>query len=244
MDGQPVGSAAKLVEAFQEVEQLLRTRSTARQESKETALGEGVPALQRATTIQPMPLNKVRSAPTLPRPRQAVVEMDDSDDEEVRKAKCEKGPKRSVALKIAARRVLDSDPPELPMAKHKVQGLHGLEHYELVNIGALQSSCELLGESVTVDTMLQHRRQRELKDRLKRSEPEKKRWPDTSASRSLSWEERQEQVMMRRQQRRQEEAYRRLAATRQVRKLCRGGGSINDAMAHQFVPQVSEGLEE
>ena len=38
------------------------------------------------------------------------------------------------------------DPPELPMAKHKVQGLHGLEHYELVNIGALQSSCELLGE--------------------------------------------------------------------------------------------------
>ena len=110
-------------EAFQEVEQLLRTRSTARQESKETALGgngtrwnlmgwiyiyittvitlpnslllvtltlissnkylqrhsnfresclshpnielgqcghagEGVPALQRATTIQPMPLNK------------------------------------------------------------------------------------------------------------------------------------------------------------------------------------------
>lgn len=52
--------------------------------------------------------------------------------------------------------------------------------------------------------------------------------------------------MMRRQQRRQEEAYRRLAATRQVRKLrklCRGGGSINDAMAQQFVP-VSEGLEE
>eukprot|EP00435_Cladocopium_sp_Y103_P068130 s605_g31.t1 len=117
-------------------------------------------------------------------PDQAVVEMDDSDDEEVRKAKCEKGPKRSVALKIAARRVLDSDPPELPMAKHKVQGLHGLEHYELLP----------LAESVTVDTMLQHRRQRELKDRLKRSEPEKKRLPETSASRSLSWEERQEQV--------------------------------------------------
>jgi hypothetical protein len=27
----------------------------------------------------------------------------------------------------------------------QVQGLHGLEHYELVNIGALQSSCELSG---------------------------------------------------------------------------------------------------
>lgn len=31
------------------------------------------------------------------------------------------------------------------MASEQVQGLHGLEHYELVNIGALQSSCELPG---------------------------------------------------------------------------------------------------
>eukprot|EP00434_Breviolum_minutum_P012315 symbB.v1.2.010854.t1/scaffold716.1/size187362/7 len=162
--------------------------------------------------------------------------MDDSDDEEVRKAKCEKGPKRSVALKIAARRVLDSDPPELPMAKHKVQGLHGLEHYELVNIGALQNSCELLGESVTVDTMLQHRRQREQKERLKRLEPAK-RSPETSAARSLSWEERQEQVMLRRQQRRQEEAYRRVAAMREVRKQCRGCSS-SAVMTQRFVPHV------
>ena len=27
--------------------------------------------------------------------------------------------------------------------RRQVQGLHGLEHYELVNIGALQNSCEL-----------------------------------------------------------------------------------------------------
>lgn len=31
----------------------------------------------------------------------------------------------------------------------QVQGLHGLEHYELVNIGALQNSCELPGDSAT-----------------------------------------------------------------------------------------------
>lgn len=258
----PTGSE-RLSEAFQEVEQLLRTGRPAQiLESKETpGDGMGLPygiaspnarssvlqharssVLQhaRSSVLQPSPLNKVRSAPTLPKVRQAkpVEPEPDSDDEseEVKKAKLAKGPKRSVALKIAARRVLDIDPPELPMSKHKVQGIRGLEHHELVNIGALQNSCELLGESVTVDTMLVHRRQRELKDRQKPP----KRAPKTSASRSLSWEERQEQVMVRRQQRWQEQAYRRIAATRSFRKLCRSGSP--DA-ASDFAPQVSEGDE-
>ena len=118
----------------------------------------------------------------------------DSDDEEVKKAMLEKGPKRSVALKIAKRR--RDDLPELPMARHQVQGLHGLEHHELVNVGALQSGCELLGEAVTVESMLHQRRLREHKERLRPAA----RW--CSPERSRSWEERQAEVMARRQQRR------------------------------------------
>ncbi|CAJ1382130.1 unnamed protein product [Effrenium voratum] len=135
--------------------------------------------------------------------REKEVEPDDSDDE-VKRAKCAKGPKRSVALKIAARRMLDSN-PALPMAKHKVQGLHGVEQHELVDIGALQSGCEL--PSVSVEQMLDRRRHEE-QDPLKRdgrpevsgapkeglgngSPPPRRDSRGFSSARAVSWDEKQ-----------------------------------------------------
>ncbi|OLQ08049.1 hypothetical protein AK812_SmicGene8491 [Symbiodinium microadriaticum] len=176
---------------------------------------------------------KSRAQTTQPQKR-GCVELPteyDSDDEEVKKAKAERGPKRSVALKIAARRVLDSDPPPLPMARHKVQGAHGLEYHKVVDISAIQSSCEQLGGNISVEQMLGRRRQREEREQEQervRREQEQSRWLHNSSARTLSWEERQEQVMLRRRQHRQEEAYRRLAATREARKLVKGAGLDGD----------------
>jgi len=223
----PAPSSQKLQEAFKEVEQMLKARPTLPSGERDKENFPAVPG-EAALPCPAVPLTKVNSAPALlktkrPPPQAAPTEYD-SDDEEVKKAKCERGPKRSVALKIAARRMIDGDPPPLPMARHKVQGAHGLEYHEVVDISAIQSSCEQLGGNISVQQMLGRRRQREEKESMERlrREQEHSRWLAASAARSLSWEERQEQVMLRRQQRRQEEAYRRLASTREARKLGKG----------------------
>lgn len=236
-------TSEKLSEAFREVEQLLRARPTMpivadRQKEATSAVGGDAvtspqPSMTKATSA-PALLRQPTATKRLPPPPPPQVELPteyDSDDEEVKKAKAERGPKRSVALKIAARRVLDSDPPPLPMARHKVQGAHGLEYHKVVDISAIQSSCEQLGGNISVEQMLGRRRQREEREQEQervRREQEQSRWLHNSSARTLSWEERQEQVMLRRRQHRQEEAYRRLAATREARKLVKGAGLDGD----------------
>lgn len=89
----------------------------------------------------------------------------------------------------------------------------------------------LTSENISVEQMLGRRRQREEREQEQervRREQEQSRWLHNSSARTLSWEERQEQVMLRRRQHRQEEAYRRLAATREARKLVKGAGLDGD----------------
>lgn len=223
-----------MFEAFKEVDMLLHNRPKLPSFAAAEAAASSRDQLEGSPSKS---LSKSQSSPAFLLPADSPNPPRARRDSE-RESKAEEGrrqlPHRSLALKLSAKRMLGAEEfssscSPVPMAQHKVIGLHGAERHNLVDITALQNRCEMLGQSVSVSQILERRRQREQQeqDRLRRQQSlqanSMRMGIDDAGSsfQDVPWEDRQEQVMFRRRQYRQEETYRRLLSTRQVRGLLR-----------------------
>lgn len=220
-----------MFEAFKEVDMLLYNRPRLPSFAAAEAAASSREQLEGSPSKT---LSKSQSSPAfcLPSdPPNPLRARRDSERESQAKEGRRQLPHRSLALKLSAKRMLgaenfSSSCSPVPMAQHKVIGLHGAERHNLVDITALQNRCDMLGQSISVSQMLERRRQREQQDRLRRQSLQANSMrmgiDDAGSSfQDVPWEDRQEQVMSRRRQYRQEETYRRLLSTRQVRGLLR-----------------------